>query len=88
MRTGFPYAIGLALLALAVTGVIPDVGGVIAGAVAAAILVTGGGRRLRDRSGRSGNPRGGAAEAMAAEYQTAAHATTHHRGPYGGSGGV
>ena len=45
-------------------------------------------RARRERSAGLARSHAGAAERLAAEHQAAMHASQHHGGTYGGSGGI
>ena len=80
--------IGITLVVLAVTGVLPGPAGIVLGCAGAGIALTDGGRRLPGDPSRDADPHGGAAEALAGQGSSAAHAGAHHDAPAsGGFGG-
>ncbi|HET9104209.1 MAG TPA: hypothetical protein VFN55_12725 [Solirubrobacteraceae bacterium] len=88
LRTLITALIGIALVVLAVTGVIPGPAGIVLGVAGAGIALTNGGRRIPGDPARDANPHGGAAEALPSQGASAAHAAAHHGAmPPGGYGG-
>ena len=88
LRTLLTASIGIALVVLAVIGVIPGPAGIVLGVAGAGIALTDGGRRVLGDPSRDANPHGGASEALDGRAASAAHAAAHHgTTPPGGYGG-